>query len=299
MTPWLLLLVMMRASEAVVTIAPSTCAPALLETIRAEFAAAGFATGASDTHLATVIMRCDDQASVLARVEDKVTQKAVERSFEPSTDPRGNTRVAVLVVELLHASLAEARFASLVKVPEPVERFLSEREAPIWRGELAAGAMMAPGRFGVQPALSATLWRVHALRDWKLEVGALVEATIHATRLPSSAGSADLGLLAPRLVVAAAFEVGGVLVAPRLGLGALLVWASGNADVRHTASAGIAPTFAASLGVAASCQLNGWLAVGLGADASVTPFPVTVAMPDSTTRIGAPFFSISLYAAFR
>jgi hypothetical protein len=298
MTTWLLLVLHAGATPGVVTVAPSTCPAALVDTIRAELVCAGFATEGSSAQLATVITRCDEPGRVLVRLEDDVTQKAVERSLALGADARQDARVAVQVVELLRASLAETRFASLMTVPEPVERFLAEQEVA-WRGELAAGAMLAPGAFGVQPSVSGALWRSQALRGWQLEFGALVEATVHATRLRATGGSADVGLIWPRVAIAASVELGGVWLAPRVGLGALLVWASGNADATHIATAGVAPTFAASVGVAARRQVTGWLALGLAADVAVAPFPVTVSLPQLTTALGAPFFSFSLHAAFR
>lgn len=298
MTASLLLLLGAGATPGVVMVSPSTCPTELVDTIRAELVCAGFATDEGSPRLATVITRCDEPGRVLVRLEDDVTHKAVERSLELVADARQSARVAVQVVELLHASLAEARFASLVKVPEPVQRFLAEQELA-WRGELAGGVMLAPGAFGVQPAVAGALWRSQALRNWQLEFGALVEATVHATRLKATGGTADVGLVWPRVAVAASIELGSVWLAPRVGLGALLVWANGSADATHVGTAGVAPTFAASVGVAARRQVTGWLALGLAADVAVAPFPVTVALPQLTTHLGAPFFSFSLHAAFR
>ena len=58
-------------------------------------------------------------------------------------------------------------------------------------------------------------------------------------------------------------------------------------------------TFAAGLGVAAARVLTSWLSLSLGVDVAVTPFPVEVRLPESTTRIGAPLLTAQLGVVFR
>jgi hypothetical protein len=287
------------APEGSVVVSDADCSPALMETVRSEFVAAGFGLDDAGARLATIALRCDAE-QVVASVDDHVTHKRVERTFAtPLGDSRSTARLAVLVVELLHASLAEARFAPNAPVPAPVERFLAEREPARWRAELGAGALLAPARFGVEPSVAGALWnRQRLLSSW-LELGVIVDATVRATRLGDSTNGAEVGLVALRAAAGPAFELPGLTIQPRVGVGALLVWAVGHADIAHVASTGVAPTFTASLGVSGSWSVSSWLAVGLSADVGVAPFPVAVVLPTVTTTVGLPWASFTLFASFR
>jgi hypothetical protein len=298
MSWWLLLA--LASAPGPVTLAPTTCDPALRAALRDELLAAGFSVDDAGAPIATIITRCDAPGRVFARVEDHVTRKAVERELEPGEGSRVASRAAVQVVELLHASLAEARFAALVDVPAPVERFLAAREVGPWHTELGGGVLVAPGGFGVEPAVSAALWRSQRLGGWRVSVGALVDATVRATVLRSAAGEADVGLVAARVAAATDFDLGGLLqLSPRVGVGVLLAWASGRAAASNVGSIDAVPTFTASLGLTVSRQLTDWLALGLSADVGLTPFPIVVVLPDLQATLGAPYVTVGLVVVLR
>lgn len=301
----LVLLVLAAGSPPSVTLESSDCAPGLVTAIQDELEVAGFPTERSSdvgAQVAHVDVHCVD-ANVIVQVEDRVTPKSVRRTLQLQPRPRAEVLVALQVVELLHASLAETRFASLTQVPAPVVRFLEQREPPApspWNLAVGAGATWAPIGFGVQPSVSAEISR--AVSSWKparLELGALLTATVHASLLRGTGGQAELGLVESRGLVAVSFEQASWMIRPRLSAGVLLVWAAGHADVGYGAKSGATATFEVGLGLSVSRAVNSWLALNAGVDVAVTPFPVVVRLPDSSTRIGLPLLAAQIGAVFR
>lgn len=298
MTSWVVA-VLLSAAGGVSVDAPG-CPPALQEAVQAELTAAGFELVSGQAPIAVVSLGCDEERGVKVRVEDAVTLKAVERRVELSPGPRGVMLVGVQVVELLHASLAEARWAREVTVvPAQVEQFLERREPVPWRVELGAGALVSPGGFGAEPEVGVSVWRSQPLVGWRLELGAQLDATVRATRLRSVGGTADVGVVLARLAVGASFEALGLSWTPRLGVGALLVWASGNAEGAYQAHTGVVPTALGLLGFSASRQLAAWVRVGLFIEGGGSPWPVVVLLPDGSTSVGAGVFTASAYVAFQ
>lgn len=303
---WLLVLAL-GAAEPAVTLEAVDCPVTLVTAIRDELAAAGFTTElASDAgaQVAHAALRCEE-ALVHVQLEDRVNPKSVGRTLPFSARPRSEVLIAIQVVELLHASLAETRFAALtqVPVPQPVVRFLEQREptAPSpWNVAFGGGVTYAPGGFGAQPSVSAEVSR--AISSWssgRLELGASLGATVGATVLRSTGGEADTGLVESRALLAAAFSQQGWKVRPRVSLGVLWVWATGRSEGLYEATAGATGTFEAGVGVSASRALTSWLSLTLGVEVAVTPFPIQVQLPDSTTRIGVPILGAQLGVVFR
>lgn len=299
------LLVGAQPLPAAVTLEAADCPPELTGSIRDELESAGFLTSVgarAGAQVAHVVARCEG-ARVVVRIEDRVTSKVVERSLASVQGPRSEVLAAIQVVELLHASLAETRFAALLPVPPQVERFLAQREPPPptrWNFAATGGVSWAPGGFGFQPSLSAAVSRpLTSGTGWQLELGGALTATVHATLLRGTGGEADVGLVEPRALLAVAFERGGWTVRPCVSLGALFVWAVGRAGGAYGAASGATGTFEAALGLSFSRALNPWLALSAGVDAAVAPVPVQVQLPDSTTRIGAPVLSAQLGVVFR
>ncbi|MDP1821697.1 MAG: hypothetical protein Q8L48_00565 [Archangium sp.] len=281
------------------------CPEALTAAIRDELEVAGFPTlvaSRSAPQVASVIARCTGD-QVVTRIEDRITSKSVERTLAWTAGPRSEVLVAIQVVELLHASLAETRFAALTHVPLPVERFLAEREPTPptpWEFSAAGGVMFAPGGFGVQPAVSAEVSRaVSSSPAWRLEFGAALAATVHATVLRSTGGQADVGLVESCALAAAAFERGGWTARPRVSLGVLLVWGVGRAGGDYGAASGATATFEVGLALSLARAVTSWLSVKAGLGVAVTPFPVQVRLPDATTSIGLPVLSAQLGVVFR
>lgn len=303
---WLLLLAL-GAVEPAVTLEAVDCAPSLVTAVQEELVAAGFVTQLSadvGAQVAHVSLRCE-VTRVVVQLEDRVTPKSVARTLERSARARSEVLVALQVVELLHASLAETRFASLTQppVPQPVVRFLEQREPPPsspWRVAVGGGATFAPGGFGVQPSVSVDVSR--AVNDWpsaRLEVGAFLGATVGATTLRVVQGEADTGFLESRALLAVTLGKEGWSIRPRLSLGVLWVWAAGRAEGFYEPSTGVTGTFEAGLGISASRTLTPWLSLYLGVDAAITPFPVRVRLPEIETVIGVPLISAQAGVVFR
>ncbi len=282
-----------------VTVDASQCPPAVGEAVQSELNAAGFELVDGEAPIAVISLECDQEGSIKVRVEDAVTAKAVERRVELPPGPRGVMLVGVHAVELLHASLAEARWARAVKVPKQVERFLERREPVPWCVELGAGVLVAPGGFGAEPEVGVALWRSLPLVGWRLELGAQIDATVRATRLRSEGGTADVGVVLGRVAVGAAFEALGFSLTPRLGLGALLVWASGNANGVYQAQTGAASTALGMVGFSASRRLAAWGSVGVLIEGGGSPWPITVSLPDRSTLVGVGVITASARVAFQ
>ena len=303
---WLLLFAL-GAVDPSVTLEATDCAPSLVTSVQEELVAAGFVTLLSadvGAQVAHVSLRCEG-ARVMVQLEDRVSPKSVGRTLMLSPRARSEVLVALQVVELLHASLAETRFASLTQppVPQPVVRFLEQREPPrssLWSVAVGGGATFAPGGFGLQPSISVEVSR--AVSEWpsgRLEVGALLGATVGATKLRVVQGEADTGLVESRAVLAATFGREGWSIRPRLSLGVLWVWAAGRAEGFYQPSTGVTGTFEAGLGVSAARTLTPWLSLHLGLDVALTPFPVRVRLPALETIIGVPLISAQTGVVFR
>lgn len=300
------ILLMLLGAPAVsgVALAPSSCDTELVKAVRDELHAAGFSFAPPDDPSAIAQLRLNcTQGSLEARIEDRVTRKAVERQLSVAPGLRREAQAAVQVVELLHASLAEARFDSMFAVPIPkeVDRFLAEQEpGGRWATGLLAGALFSPGGFGVEPTISGFVSRsVFHRSGWRLEVGGSALATIRASRLRGEGGSAEVGLLHAAAVVAVPLELGEWTLRPHLGVGALFAWASGHAEALYQPASGVTATFAPCLGLSLLRNVAPWMALSLGAEATGTPIPIRIQFPDVTTLIGAPLFSASVGVAFR
>jgi hypothetical protein len=287
--------VLAALGSAGVSLSADDCPPSLGALIRDELSVAGFSSEGSE--VAHIVAHCaNGQAEV--RIDDRVTQKTVERHFALLTDARAESRLAVQVVELLHASLAEARFTSRPPVPAQVETFLASRApAPpsAWGATLAGGVVGGLKGLGVQPAVSGALTR----RVLAVELGLGVAATVHATTLNSEAGRALFGLVQLEAVVGLPIERGAWCVVPSVGVGALAVWANGEAGKEYEPHFGVAATFAATIGCSVWREVNAWLSVGLNLDVTAAPAPVRIDAVNASASVGLPLASLSLGLRFR
>ena len=296
-------LLLAAANQPDVTLA-SDCETGLVTAIREELEVAGFPTELSSEggQVAHLDLHCID-ASVVVEVEDRVTPKSVKRTLQLQSRPRAEVLVALQVVELLHASLAETRFAALTRVPEPVVRFLDKREpaAPsAWNLAAGVGVTWAPMGFGVQPSVSVEVSRsVSTWNSARLELGLLLTGTVHASQLQGIGGTAEIGLVESRGVFAVNFPRAGWMIRPRFSAGLLLVWAAGLANSGYGARSGATATFETGLGLTVSREVTNWLSLFAGVDVAITPFPVVVRVPDSSTQIGVPLLAVQMGAVFR
>lgn len=290
------LVALLAAGDVNVALLSEGCSTGFVTLVRDELTAAGLAVstaGEASRELARVRLTCVEGA-LEVRIEDHLTDKSVERRVErASADPRADAKGALQVVELLHASLAEARYRS-EPVPEQVETFLETKEpAPARRGwaALFGGAVVAPGGFGTQPSVFALLGD----EVGPVELSGMVGATVHASKLRGPGGSAEVGLLDASVGLGLRLPLPLGTLHPRLGLGALAVWAAGRAEQGWVASAGFTATFAGSLAVFWELPVLRHLALVCGAGVSVSPAPVQVLFADSSgARIGLPLIIASV-----
>lgn len=141
-----LLWVVLQAAEPSSRIGLATvdCDEQLAVRLRSELALDGFEperveaeAGRLDGEVARILVRCSrEERRALARIDDYLTEKAVERTLPlENGGARGVAAVALHIVELLRASLAEARFAaSVVELPPPAKRLVEETlsSPPLW-----------------------------------------------------------------------------------------------------------------------------------------------------------------------
>lgn len=300
------LLLLFLAATPSVTLSVSECPDSMKQAIRDELEAAGMSTqlDEGEAQVAHVTVQCE-VTRVIARIDDRVTSKSVERQLELTPGARGDVLLALRVVELLHASLAETRYAAIAQVPAPVEQFLAKREPPPppsrWEFVITGGFTYAPGGFEMQPSVSGEFTRsVKTWSSWQLELGGMLSATVRASKLRSEAGAADMGLVEPRGQVALAWESSGWSLRGCFSLGMLLVWAVGReATGIWGAKAGATTTLATGLGFSATRTLADWLSLRAGVDVAVTPFPVRVTIPETTASIGLPIVTLQLGLVFR
>ncbi len=301
----LLVALLLSAAPPVGLVAEGCDAP-FVELVRTELSVAGLpatamASGAPAEagELLRLHLSCSDGAVDVA-VDDHVTRKRVERRVSRPAEVRGATRAAVQVVELLHASLAEARFRTEGPVPPQVEAFLTAQEPepppPSWRVSVEAGVAVAPGGFGAQPHLAGTVAR----KAGTFELSARLAATVHATRLTGRGGSAEVGLLDARVTAGLPMALGPAILELYAGAGALAVWSAGRAGWGYVPRAGVTATFAPSLGFVATVWPLPWLGVTGVADVVLTPVPVRVRFPDGAgARIGLPVVSLGVGVRLR
>ena len=289
-----------------VTLVAADCPPALAERVRDELVACGLEVGEGGPgDVARIELACHaEQRTLEVRIDDRLTDKLVARVLPlEGADARADARAALRVVELLHASLAETRLAHLLKpavLPAPVERFLDQKAPPpepSWALGVRGGVAIAPGGFGAEPLVAAAVDRVLG----RLELGARVAATVHATKLFGAGGAASVGLVDARAVASLGLELGTrVVVRPTLGVGALFVWATGRAEQGYAGRSVATPTFAPSVGVAAELRVLPWLALLAAVDVSVALPAVEVRFGDElAARIGQPLVVVSLGGVVR
>ncbi len=294
------LVVLLLGADASVELDAPGCDPALLEAVRSELSAAGFT--ASGGALVARLSLTPAEGAIDCKVEDRVTHKTVSRALAyDAAAPRAARKLAVQAVELLHASLAEARFSRPAEpVPPAVDRFLEQREPPReprFHAQATGGALLLTSSLGAQPAagLQATL------RLGPLEAGARATSCLQTWRVTGAAGEADLGLADARLVAQWPVKASLFVLRPELSMGALLAWATGHPNPRGFSGAAGA-TVAAAPGAALSAELplNLWLGLTARAGVLVALPAVQVRFAGETVaRVGQPAFELSLGLAIR
>jgi hypothetical protein len=259
------------------------CEPSLVATLADELRVEALEPAPGELHL-----RCGaKEVEVHVRVEHG---DEVIRTLTLGDDARREVRLAVQVADLYRAQVAEARFRRSVVTPAaeqptaPLPTPWSPQPAT-WHATLGVGLMGAPGGFHLEPAVSGQVVR----QVPGVELGVKVQATVRATTLRTAQWSSSTGLAQASGVVERPFDVGAWVLEPRLTLGALLVWAEGQASSGFVAATGVTATFLGSLGGSVWRRLTPQVAVGLEGDVAVAPIAVRVEVPGSTTAVGLVF----------
>lgn len=286
------LLALLAVSLSAAPLEVTGCPEALRSMVLDEYALASLPS--SSTH--QVAVRCEGVAVEVSIDQPNVGNRT--HTLQRGTDARAEVRVAVQVVELVRAALAEERFARAPLRPVSLEPSMAPQppRPPRWSVSLAGGLTVAPGGLGGEPSVSAGVWRgVGAI-----ELGVTALATVRATRLPVAAGRALLGLVHLEARAGYPLEFDSWTLTPHVGLGALVVWALGEpATVGWTGNLGFAPTFALGAGLSAWRALTSWLKVGLVTEVIAAPFPVRVELPGARATVGLPVLVLSLAFGFR
>ncbi|MFT3842050.1 MAG: hypothetical protein QM723_33980 [Myxococcaceae bacterium] len=292
------LLALMLSAASVQLDAPQVSVE-LAEAVRTELATAGFS--AEGEPVVARLALLPSEGAIDCTVEDRVTHKTVTRrlAYDPAA-PRANRRLAVQVVELLHASLAEARFAPTpAPVPTAVNAFLEQREPPPspprWRLEASGGVAVLSQ--GIQPWVSLG----GRFRIGPIEAGLYAGAIAHTWTVSGELGSADLGLADARVVASVPFDAGWVTLRPELSSGALLAWATGHTDLHgYVGTTGTATAAAAGAALNAELPLNDFLALTARAALAVAVPAIKMQFADTrVATIGQPMFSISIGLSLR
>ncbi len=284
----LFLLVTMAAAGAPleVTGCPATLGP----TVQDEYALAGLQPDA----VARVALRCEAEDVEVLIVTPAGLRRT--RALRRGTDPRGEVRVAVQVVDLLHAVLAEERFSEPPAVAITQQPPIAPRSPPSWSTTLAGGFTFAPGGFGVEPSVAASVNRGVGL----FEFGVAARATVRGTTLAVDQGRALIGVFDAQARAGFPVEVGAWTLTPHAGVGVLAVWALGTATSEAwKGTFGVVPTFAIGAGLSAWRALSSWLLLGLGAEVLAAPLPVKVELPGAGAAVGLPMLAFELGVSLR
>lgn len=183
--------------------------------------------------VATLWFRPRADRRVDAWVADRVTGKAVLRTYEQPDSGAERARLALRAVELLHASLLEVRLmpaAEQNEFPE-VKRFATrEREQPHWSFGTGVGAVFTPG-LRPQPLLELQLG--YAFRP-DLSVEAQVISSVFPTRVDDERQryGADVGVALLRAMAEwTPLRGRSVSAGVAAGTGVVLLWASGDSKL--------------------------------------------------------------------
>jgi len=274
------------------------CDVELVEAVRSELATAGF-SGAGEQLVARLHLE-PAEGAIDCTVEDRVTHKTVSRRLAyDATAVRANRKLAIQVVELLHASLAEARFAAPKEpVPPAVDAFLEQREPPReshWRADAAGGVAVLS--VGAEPWVTLA----GRYRLGPIEAGVRLSSVVQAWRISGAAGTADFGLADARVVATWPVQVSLLTLRPEISCGALIAWASAHTEsAGYVGSAGVVTTAAPGAALNAELPLNDWL--GLFARAALAVSLPAIHVQFDTTRVaslGQPMFELALGLSIR
>lgn len=252
--------------------------------------------------LAVIWFQPRNDGRVDAWVADKVTAKAVLRTYEQPNSGAERARLALRAVELLHASLLEVRLMAPNEQNEfpEVKRFaVRDPEKPHWIFGTGIGAVFTP-MLRPQPLLELQLgYSFHPM--FAVDVHAI--SSVFPTRVegPVRGYGADVGLAILRAQVEflpakrGAFELG-----ITAGTGAVLLWASGDTTLTgvdvHTEAR---VTWLLSWGLMGTVQLSDGIQLQVLAALGVTVPEIGIALAGTLQAwIGRPIIDTLLRLEF-
>jgi hypothetical protein len=237
-----------------------------------------------------------------AWVVDKVTAKAVLRTYEQPTTGAERARLALRAVELLHASLLEVRLLPLEEQSEfpEVKRFaVRDPRRPHWIFGTGIGMFFTP-QLRPQPLLELQLG--YAFNP-AVAVEAQVISSVFPTRVddPFQRFGADVGVALLR-AQAEWTPLRGKAVTAGLcaGTGAVLLWASGDSNLMgietHTEARA---TWLVSGGLLAAVKVSDGIRLQLLSAVGVTFPEIGVTLAGTVAAwIGRPVFDLLLRLEF-
>lgn len=257
------------------------CSDSLVRTVEDELALAKVATVPES-------LRCEGTTVIVGLAD------GAEYRVTLGTDARAEVRLAVQLADLLHAQEVEARFASRLEpsAPPVVVTMPPSR----LRATLLGGATFSGGGFGVQPSIRGSA----ALAFARVSIGVAVEATVRGSNLRSSAGTADFGFGAVQVFGELPLDFDRWTIAPRVGAGVLIGWASGRAaSFAYTNGTQVVASALISAGASGWRTITPWLQLGLAIDVGVAPFPIVVSIPGARASMGLPLITLAAGARFQ
>jgi hypothetical protein len=228
-----------------------------------------------------------------AWVADRVTGKAVLRTYEQPSSGAERARLALRAVELLHASLLEVRLMTQQQkaaVPEvaraAVEKRLTaeEESKPHLIFGTGVGAIFSSGLAHPQPMLEIQIgWAFSA----RFAAEVQVQTSVFPSQVHDAVSQADVGIALFRLVGAwAPWRYGPFALALLAATGTAMVWASGDTNDQNLETRlDVTATWVVGGGLQASWRFNEGVRVQLLGIGSAGVPAVAVAIAGDTRAV--------------
>jgi hypothetical protein len=256
--------------------------------------------------LAALWLHVREDGRVEAWVGDRVTKKAVQRTWDAPATYAARATLALKAVELLHASLLELQLlgpeerAEVPEAAEAVARPHVQREPKTQPHALfgtGVGLAVTGGGSRPQPLLEVQLGYAFS-RSVSMDVE--IATSVWPANETRPEGSADVGLGFLRVMAAwTPFSWRDVSAGLTAGTGGYLLWASGTTSDRFDTQFAGEVAWLLSGGLMGSLQLIDGVRLQLIATASVLVPQLGVRIADHTVvTIGRPVFDFLLRLEF-
>jgi hypothetical protein len=297
------------------------------ERVTDELYASGFAVKTLNVEIAPegdvpgqLALRCEEEGALAAlwlhvredgRVEawvgDRVTRKAVQRTWDAPATYAARATLALKAVELLHASLLELQLlgpSERAEVPEAAEAvvrpFVREpKTKPHALFGTGVGLAVTGGGLRPQPLLEFQIGYAFS-RSLFLDVEIVTSVWPGSVHDAANQGSADVGLAFLRVMAAwAPFSWHDFSAGLTAGTGGYLLWANGTTSERFDTQFAGEVAWLMSGGLLGSLQLIDGVRLQLIATASVLVPQLGVLIADHVVvTIGRPVFDVLLRLEF-